>query len=112
MRFNRLIEKYDKKYNEHWIEFILTIFDNHRSNIELIDFFKNDNLTQDIFSQLEFIIKDKKDLIKNTDYYTGYEPINVFIVYNNKQYKTPFYLDSYKEIEFTPCLIGILVKNI
>lgn len=100
MRFNRLIEKYDKKYNEHWIEYILTIFDNHRSNIELIDFFKNNNLTPDIFSQLEFIIKDKKDLIKNTDYYTGYEPINVFIVYNNKQYKTPFYLDSNKEIEF------------
>ena len=95
MRYTNLIEKYDKKYNEKWIEFVLSIFDNHKSNIELIDFFKNDCLTDEIFKKLEFIIEEKNN---STDNYTSREPSNIFIIYNDIKYRTPFYLDNYKEI--------------
>ena len=97
MRYNRLIKKYDKKYNEKWIEFVLYIVDNHKSNIELIDFFKNDCLTDEIFKKLEFIIEENDNTIGN---YDSRVPSNIVIIYNDIKYRTPFYLDNYEEIEY------------
>ena len=58
MLFRILVEKYNKKYNEGWLEYTLDILSKHKCNLELSDFFINPNLTEELFNKLEFIIKN------------------------------------------------------
>jgi hypothetical protein len=89
MLFRILVEKYNKKYNEGWLEYTLDILSKPKCNLELGDLFRNPNLSEELYNKLEFIIKNKDNEINN-----GYLQKTVFIRYDKILYRTPFYLED------------------
>ena len=90
MEYSKLIKKYNSDYNRKWFESILYIFDNYKCNIDIIDFFRNSNLTEELYNKITFITKPDKN----------YQYFYVIIEYELKKYKTPFILNKGYDIEF------------
>ena len=114
INYKKIVQELDKKYSEKWIEFILSIIET--SNIDLINFLENPNLTLEIYNNIEFEIEDDKCYMTYKTHkkiltpfeVESVELINILSMYNPNFGKSQLieFLDTMNKDEFIDIFNG------